>query len=183
MDIVKDKNDLNSEWMRLFIEHMLCQEQKLNESDEKKKEELIATLIVGPKNGFVDARKLRRLLERSVILLLIEMLRNKIKSTNSIIDQLMSEETNEAKPKPTIMSNRQPLQIFKITGLKSKVRLKNSILAEILKDTTKEMVSDIYRVNLSKLLETFEDKKSDQLRLQVNKEDGEMSITPLSKST
>ena len=183
MDIVKDKNDLNSEWMRLFIEHMLCQEQKLNESDEKKKEELIATLIVGPKNGFVDARKLRRLLERSVILRLIEMLRNKIKSTNSIIDQLMSEETNEPKPKPTIMSNRQPLQIFKITGLKSKVGLKNSILAEILKDTTKEMVSDIYRVGLSKLLETLEDEKSDQLRLQVNKADGEMSITPISKRT
>lgn len=183
MDIVKDKNDLNSEWMRLFIKHMLCQEQKINESDEKKKEELIATLIVGPKNGFVDARKLRRLLERSVILLLIEMLRNKIKSTNSIIHQLMSEETNEAKPKPTIMSNRQPLQIFKITGLKAKVGLKNSILAEILKDTTKEMVSDIYRVDLSKLLETLEDKKSDQLRLQVNKAHGEMSITPISKRT
>ena len=182
MDIVKDKNDLNSEWMRLFIEHMLCQEQKLNESDEKKKEELIATLIMGPKNGFVDARKLRRLLERSVILRLIEMLRNKIKSTNSIIDQLMSEETNEPKPKPTIMSNRQPLQIFKITGLKSKVGL-DSILAEILKDTTKEMVSDIYRVDLSKLLETLEDEKSDQLRLQVNKADGEMSITPISKRT
>ena len=45
------------------------------------------------------------------------------------------------------------------------------------------MVSDIYRVDLSKLLEALEDKKSDQLRLQVNKEDGEMSITPLSKST
>ena len=81
------------------------------------------------------------------------------------------------------MSNRQPLQIFKITGLKSKVGPKNSILAEILKDTTKEMVSDIYRVGLSKLLETLEDEKSDQLRLQVNKADGEMSITPISKRT
>ncbi len=60
---------------------------------------------------------------------------------------------------------------------------KNSILAEIRKDTTKEMVSDIHRVDLSKLLEGLEDKKSDQLRLQVNKADGEMSITPISKST
>ena len=82
--------------MRLFIEHILCQEQKLNESDEKKKEDLIASLIVGPQKSFVDARKLRRLLQQSVILLLIELLRNKIKSTNSIIDQLMSEETNGA---------------------------------------------------------------------------------------
>ena len=90
----------------------------------------------------------------------------------------MSEETNEPKPKPTIMSNRQPLQIFKITRLKSKVGLKNSILAEILKDTTKEMVSDIYRVGLSKLLETLEDEKSDQLRLQVNKADGESEYYP-----
>ena len=106
MDIVKDKHDLNSEWMRLFIEHMLCQEQKLNESDEKKKVELIAALIVGPKNGFVDARKLRRYLERDEIFPLIEMLRNKIKYTNSIIDQLMSEETNEAKPEPTMTFNR-----------------------------------------------------------------------------
>ena len=52
MDIVKDKHDLNSEWMRLFIEHMLCQEQKLNESDEKKKVELIADFNSWSKERF-----------------------------------------------------------------------------------------------------------------------------------
>ncbi len=60
MNIVKDRNDLDSEWMRLFIEHMLRQTQNINESDEKIEEELIATLIVGPKNDFVDARKLSK---------------------------------------------------------------------------------------------------------------------------
>ena len=93
MNIIKDRNDSDTEWMRLFIEHMLCQEQMINESDEKKKEELIAALIVGPKNGFVDASKIRRFLERDNILWLIAMLVNKIKLTNSIIDRLMSEET------------------------------------------------------------------------------------------
>ena len=183
MNIVKDRNDLNSEWMRLFIEHMLCQEQELNESDEKKKEELIAALIAGPQDSFIDANKLRRFLERYEIFRLIEMLRNKIKSTNSIIDQLMSEETNEAKPKPTIMSYRQPRQIFKITGLKLKVGLKNSIPAEIQKCSANEMESDIYRVDLSKLLEALEGTQSDKLRIRVNKTDGEMSITPIPKST
>ena len=89
MEIIKDKNDLDTEWMRLFIEYMLSQEQKINESSKKKKEELIATLIAGPRNSFVDVKKLRRLLERDEIFCLIEMLRNKIKSTNSIINRLL----------------------------------------------------------------------------------------------
>lgn len=89
MDIIKDKNDLDTEWMRLFIEYILSQEQKINESSKMKKEELIATLIACPRNSFVDVKKIRRLLERDEIFCLIEMLRNKIKSTNSIIDRLL----------------------------------------------------------------------------------------------
>ena len=253
MNIVKDRNDLNSEWMRLFIEHMLCQEQKINESDKKKKEELIATLIAGPKNGFVDARKLKRHLERDEIFWLTVMLRNKITSTNSIIDQLTSEEQNEAKPKPEIILSRKPLKttdnwdqiksewdrltseeqneakpkpeiilsrkplkttdnwdqiksewdrltseepneakpkpeiickqlnFANITTLKSMIAKFYSTPAKIQKDTIKELEFYIRWNELSKFLKAYI--QSDQLRLQVNKADGEMSITPIPKST
>ena len=216
MNIVKDKYDLNSDWMRLFIEHMLCQEQELNESDEKKKVELIATLIAGPKNGFVDARKLRRHLERDEIFWLTVMLRNKITSTNSLIDQLTSEEPNEAKPKPEIILSRKPfkttdkwhqiksewdrltseepneakpkpeiickqLNFANITTLKSMIAKLYSTPAKIQKDTIKELEVYIYWNELSKFLKAYI--QSDQLRLQVNKADGEMSITPIPKST
>jgi DNA-binding MarR family transcriptional regulator len=113
MNIVKDKNDLDTEWMRLFIEYMLCQEQNENGFDEKKKEELIAALMVGPMNSFVDAKKLRSNLERYEIFHLIEMLRNKIKSTNSIIDQLMSDELNQDKFKREISSQKWRQSISK----------------------------------------------------------------------
>ena len=78
MNIVKDRNDLYSESIRLFIEHMLNRTQKTNELNEKMAEELIATLIVGPKNIFVDAKKLMSFLTRDQIAWLICMLRNKI---------------------------------------------------------------------------------------------------------
>ena len=67
MNMVKDRSDLSSEWMRLFIEYMLNRTQKTNELNEKMAEELIATLIVGPKNVFVDAKKLRSILARDQI--------------------------------------------------------------------------------------------------------------------
>jgi DNA-binding PadR family transcriptional regulator len=188
MNIIKDKNDLNSEWMRLFIEHMLCQEQKLNESDEKKKEELIATLIVGPKNGFVDASKIRRFLERDNILWLIAMLANKIKLTNSIIDRLMSEKPNEAKPKPEVRFWQQISDQF--TSKLSDDELKSAIIksmtntfyssADIRKDTSKEMVVDF---RAKAFYEGLINMHSDLLRLRVNKADGEVTITPIPKGT
>ena len=143
MNMVKDRSDLSSEWMRLFIEYMLNRTQKTNELNEKMAEELIATLIVGPKNVFVDAKKLRSILARDQITWLICMLRNKIVSTNSLIDQLTIEESNKEKQKAMMFRRHAPktMDIWKIS-------LNRSTFAEIRNDTTKEMVFDIPRVDL-----------------------------------
>jgi hypothetical protein len=65
----------------------LCQEQKTKESDEKSREELIATLIAGPVNSFVDVKKLRKLLERDKRIRLIDTnvcIRSALKAWNTI---------------------------------------------------------------------------------------------------
>jgi DNA-binding MarR family transcriptional regulator len=186
MNIVKDKNDLDIEWMRLFIEYMLCQEQNENAWDEKKKGELIAVLIAGPMNSFVDAKKLRSNLERYEIFLLIEMLRNKIESTNSIIDQLTTDELNQDKFKPEISSQKWRQSISKQHKDKLKraiTRTKTGVFnssADIRNDTDKEMVFDF---RAKAFYEGLINMHSDLLRLRVNKADGEMTVTPIPKST
>jgi len=47
--------------------------------------ELTATLIVGPKNDYVDASKLRRILGRDEIFWLVGELRNKIKYASKLL--------------------------------------------------------------------------------------------------
>ena len=176
MNIVKDKNDLDTEWMRLFIEYMLCQEQKEYELDEKKKEELIAALITGPMNSFVDAKRLRSNLER------YEILRNKIKYTNSIIDQLTSDELNQDKFKPEISSqkwhqsiSKQHTDKLKRAITRSKIGVFNSS-ADIRNDTDMEMMFDF---RAKTFYEGLVNMNSDLLRLRVNKADGEITITPI----
>ncbi|MGN6631045.1 MAG: hypothetical protein ACTHKP_02240 [Nitrososphaeraceae archaeon] len=91
MNIVKDKNDFENEWIKLFIEYMLSKRPSIDGLDEKKRGELIAALMVGPENNFVDARKIKKILERDELSWLIATVKNKIKSTNSLIVQLESE--------------------------------------------------------------------------------------------
>jgi len=181
MNIVKDKNDLQTEWIKLFIEYMVSKRPIIDRLDEKKRGELIAALMVGPENNFVDARKIRRFLELDELFWLIVTLRNKIKTTNSVIDQLESEEPNEAKLKSKNRFSQLQPGLF-ITGL-NKDKLDSEITKssiEILTDTTKEMVFDI-QVNQMKLYKALLATDSD-LRLRVNKSDSEMSVTPIIKS-
>ena len=107
------------------------------------------------------------------------MLRNKIISTNSLIDQLTIRVIKQRKTEGNDVSGRYVPKTMDIW----KISLNRSTFAEIRNDTTKEMVFDIPRVDLSELLVRLKDKPSDQLRLHVNKADGQMSITPIPKST
>jgi hypothetical protein len=101
MNIIKDKHDLSSKWIKLFIKYYLLHEEpKKIGSGEKKPEELIATLIAGPINGVVDARKLEVCLNSDQINTLFELLRNKIRSINVLIDQIKSKVSKEAKLGP-----------------------------------------------------------------------------------
>ncbi|HEY7570096.1 MAG TPA: LysR family transcriptional regulator [Nitrososphaeraceae archaeon] len=209
MSILKDLNDLDSEWIKSFIESMLYQKQRINESGEKIMKELIAALIVGPKNDYVDASKLRRILGAEEKLWLIEALRNKVKYTNSIVNQLMSEEPNETTSKPGIISIQNLFEtpgkskqleleepskvksIFKIKLRQPKSANTNALKAildklyststEMQKDTTNKQVYYVRWNELSKSLNVF--MPSDQVKLQVNKADKEMTITPIIKAS
>src|SRR5689334_16761349 len=188
MNILRNRNDLDNEWIKSFIGYMLCQKERINESNENIMKELIATLIGGPMNDYVDVSKLRKILGPDEIFWLVEVLKNKIKYTNSIIDQLMSEQPNETKSKPGIILLQSPAkleQLFSEQSRKDKSILKiestqpkfantkalKSILdkfystsAEKQKDTTNEQEYYVHLNVLFELLNTC--MPSDQLKLQ-----------------
>jgi len=205
MNILRNRNDLDNDWIKSFIGYMLCQKERINESNGNIMKELIATLIVGPMNDYVDVSKLRKILGPDEIFWLVEVLKNKIKYTNSIIDQLMSEQPNETKSKPGIILLQGPAemeQLFSKQSRKDKSILKiestqpkfantkalKSILdkfystsAEKQKDTTNKQE---YYVHLNELFESLNTCiPSDQLKLQINKTDRELSITPIIRAS
>jgi len=105
MNSLYDKNDLDTEWMRLIIQLVLhLQIYKKNQPNESEKEAVFAALISGPNRDYVDGRKLRNLLNIDEKIRLIKMLRNRISSTNSIIEELKYRLPNEDKQEPTILS-------------------------------------------------------------------------------
>jgi DNA-binding PadR family transcriptional regulator len=205
MNILKDRNDLDSEWMKSFIGYMLYQKQSTNKSDKKITKELIATLIAGPKNHYVDASKLRRILGPDEIFWLVEELQHKIKYINSIINQLVSEEPNQSKSKRGIILFESPAKIEQLLSeqpsknksifelklrqpkfantkvLKSILEKLYSTSAEQQIDSTKDEEFYAYFSELSEALNAY--MPSDQLKLQVNQENRELSITPIIKAS
>jgi hypothetical protein len=184
---------------------MLYQKQSTNKSDKKITKELIATLIAGPKNHYVDASKLRRILGPDEIFWLVEELQHKIKYINSIINQLVSEEPNQSKSKRGIILFESPAKIEQLLSeqpsknksifelklrqpkfantkvLKSILEKLYSTSAEQQIDSTKDEEFYAYFSELSEALNAY--MPSDQLKLQVNQENRELSITPIIKAS
>jgi regulatory protein YycH of two-component signal transduction system YycFG len=64
-----------------------------------------------------------------------------------------------------------------------KIELSRPTPTKIQKDMNNEMVLEIYRTNLSVWSEFLKKTQSDQLRLSVNKADGNISVILIPKST